>query len=101
MSLFQRAWQNANLNPAERAILRLIENCIIAGLVSALPLLASLLSAQQVNWSDVARIAGAAFATAFIAAFKKYVAAQADAPLAQPSAPAVSAPVDSVTTPAL
>lgn len=79
--LLQRARARAALTPAERALLRLAEGLLCAGLVAAAPIIAQALGQQSVNWSDVARAALAAAATAILLALAKYAHAQGDPPL--------------------
>jgi hypothetical protein len=82
--LIQRARAGMALTPAERALLRLMEGLLCAGLVAAAPIIAQALSQQSVNWGDVARAALAAAATAALLALTKYARAHADPPLATP-----------------
>ncbi len=86
-NLIQRARAGATLTPAERALLRLAEGLLCAGLVAAAPVLAQALSQQGVNWGDVARAALAAAATAILLALTKYARAQGDPPLAPAERP--------------
>ena len=86
MSLFSKANAGLSLTPGERAALKLVQGFILAGLVAALPVLAQLLAAQTVNWSDVARIAGGTFAVAVLMAVAKWFSAQGDTPLDAPLA---------------
>jgi len=91
-SLWSRARAYATLTPGERALLRLAEGLLCAGLVAALPIIADALSQQPVNWSDLARAALAAGATAMLLALNKYLRAHGDPPLASaadPGRPAV------------
>ncbi len=67
-SLVQRARAYAGLTPGERALLRLGEGLLCAGIVAALPILAQALGQQAVNWGDVGRAALAAAATAILLA---------------------------------
>ena len=76
--LFARASAYEQLTPAERAILRLLEGLVCAGLVAALPILASALGHTQVNWGDVARAALSAGAVAMLLALAKYARAHGD-----------------------
>ena len=57
MSVFQRARQGIYLSPAARALLKLIEGFIIAGVVAALPVLSMLLGQATVDWTAIGRIA--------------------------------------------
>lgn len=86
-SLLRRAAAYATLTPGERALLRLGEGLLCAGLVAALPVLADALAQQAVNWSDVGRAALAAAVTAMLLALNKYLRAHGDPPLtdAQPT----------------
>jgi hypothetical protein len=81
MSLFARARAQLNLSPGERALLKLVEGAVLAGIVAALPVVAQLLAQQRVNWTEVARIAGATFAVAALMALAKFYKAQGDQPL--------------------
>lgn len=80
-SLLQRARTYAGLTPGERALLRLGEGLLCAGIVAALPIVAQALSQQTVNWSDVGRAALAAAATAILLALNKYLRAHGDPPI--------------------
>lgn len=80
-SVWRRALAYASLTPAERALLRLGEGLLCAGLVAALPVIAEALGQQSVNWSDVGRVALAAGATAILLALNKYLHAHSDPPL--------------------
>lgn len=91
MNLWRRALSHASLTPGERALLRLAEGLICAGLVAALPIVAEALGQQSVNWSDVGRAALAAAATAALLALNKYVRAHGD-----PALPAGNAASDGV-----
>ena len=80
-SLLRRARAYAALTPGERALLRLGEGLLCAGMVAALPIIADALAYQTVNWSDVGRAALAAAATAMLLALNKYLSARSDPPL--------------------
>ncbi len=80
-SLWRRAQTYAGLTPAERALLRLVEGLLCAGMVAALPIIADALSQQAVNWTDVGRAALAAAATAMLLALNKYLRAHGDPPI--------------------
>src|SRR5258708_3891085 len=62
----------SSLTPAERALLKLLEGLACAALVAALPIVASALSHNAVNWPDVARAALAAVTAAVFLALAKY-----------------------------
>lgn len=94
MSLFARARAQLNLSPAERALLKLVEGFVLAGIVAALPVVSQLLAQQSVNWPDVARLAGGTFAVAALMAASKYFKAQGDLPLEE----VVSAAADHVAS---
>src|SRR5258708_813452 len=81
MSIFAKARAGANLSPAQRALLKLIEGFAIAGVVAALPVLALALGQESVNWTAVGRVALGTFSTAALMAAVKYLKAQGDAPL--------------------
>lgn len=89
-SLWRRAQANARLTPAERALLRLVEGLLCAGMVAALPVVADALSQQAVNWSDVGRAALAAAATAMLLALNKYLRAHGDPPVSDAGASGAS-----------
>ncbi len=90
LTLTQRARARLALTPAERALLRLMEGLLCAGLVAAAPIVAQALGQQSVNWGDVARAALAAAATAILLALTKYARAQGDPPLPTPASDAAS-----------
>jgi hypothetical protein len=90
MSMFQRAWSGANLLPVERAFLKLLEGCVLAGLVAALPVLAQLQANQPISWPAMARQAWPLFAVAALMALVKWLKAQNDTPLAPLAAPAAA-----------
>lgn len=90
-NLWRRAQANARLTPAERALLRLVEGLLCAGMVAALPVVADALSQQTVNWSDVGRAALAAAATAMLLALNKYLSAHGDPPASGAGTPGASA----------
>lgn len=79
--LWRRARAYAALTPGERALLRLAEGLLCAGLVAALPVIADALGRQPINWSDLGRTALAAAATAMLLALNKYLRAHGDPPL--------------------
>ncbi|HEX2348925.1 MAG TPA: hypothetical protein VHI51_10880 [Ktedonobacterales bacterium] len=79
--LWRRARAYAALTPGERALLRLAEGLLCAGLVAALPVIAAALGHQPINWSDLGRAALAAAATAMLLALNKYLRAHGDPPL--------------------
>ena len=81
-SLWSRSRAYAALTPGERALLRLLEGLLCAGVVAALPIIAEALSQQPVNWSALGRAALAAVATAMLLALNKYLRAHGDPPLA-------------------
>ena len=80
-SLLRRAQSYAGLTPGERALLRLGEGLLCAGIVAALPIIAQALSQQTVSWDDVGRAALAAAATAMLLALNKYLRAHGDPPV--------------------
>jgi hypothetical protein len=79
--LWRRARAYATLTPGERALLRLAEGLLCAGLVAALPVIADALGRQPINWSDLGRAALAAATTAALLALNKYLRAHGDPPL--------------------
>lgn len=79
--LWRRARAYAALTPGERALLRLAEGLLCAGLVAALPIVADALGHQPINWGDLGRAALAAAATAMLLALNKYLRAHGDPPL--------------------
>jgi hypothetical protein len=81
LGLWRRASAYATLTPGERALLRLAEGLLCAGLVAALPVIADALSHQPVNWGDLGRAALAAAATAMLLALNKYLRAHGDPPI--------------------
>lgn len=81
LDLFNAAWKQANLSPTSRALIRLVELCVIAGLVTAVPPALTAMNHQDVNFGNVLATAASTFMMAFIAAFLKYVKAQNDLPL--------------------
>lgn len=83
VGIWRRAQTYAGLTPAERALLRLAEGLLCAGMVAALPIIADALSQQAVNWSDVGRAALAAAATAMLLALNKYLRAHGDPPISR------------------
>ena len=76
--LFARARSNAWLTPGERALLKLFEGLLCAGLVAALPVAAGALGHAGVQWSDVGRTALAAGTVAALLALAKYLKAHGD-----------------------
>jgi hypothetical protein len=86
MSIFTKGRQGLNLTPAERALLKLVEGFVVAGIVAALPVLSMLLGQANVDWTAIGRIALGTFATAALMAAVKYLKAQRDMPLAEPIA---------------
>lgn len=80
-SLLRRARAYTGLTPGERALLRLGEGLLCAGIVAALPIIAQALGQQTVSWSDVGRAALAAAATAMLLALNKYLRAHSDPPI--------------------
>lgn len=86
MNVFTRARAGLNLTPGERAFLRLVDLCVLAGLVAALPVISDALANQPVNWSAVLHTAIAAFGVAALGALLKWLKAQTDAPLPTPVA---------------
>jgi hypothetical protein len=86
MSIFAKASKGLNLFPAERALLKLVEGFVIAGIVAVLPVLSLLLGQANIDWTAVGRIALGTFATAALMAAVKYLKAQRDMPLAEPLA---------------
>ncbi|HET9111495.1 MAG TPA: hypothetical protein VFN78_11770 [Ktedonobacterales bacterium] len=91
-SLWSRARAYATLTPGERALLRLVEGLLCAGVVAALPVIAEALGQLPVNWSALGRAALAAAATAILLALSKYLRAQGDPPIATPNALADASP---------
>lgn len=53
--LYARAHTNLSLTPGERALLKLIEGLLCAGLVAALPLVAGALGHAGIQWGEVGR----------------------------------------------
>lgn len=112
-TLFRRARAYADLTPAERAVLKLLEGLACAALVVALPIVAGALSRGAVSWPDVGRAALAAAAVAVLLALAKYAKAHgdpalagalaavaADVPAPTPAAPAIPVPAASESVPA-
>lgn len=90
-NLLRRARAHATLTPGERALLRLGEGLLCAGLVAALPVVAEALARQSVDWSAVGRAALAAAATAILLALNKYLNAHSDPPLTEGAASSATA----------
>jgi hypothetical protein len=83
--VFSKAAQGANLSPAARAFLRLLEGFVMAALVTAAPLVAQYLAGHSLATLDLAataRYAVALVALAFLIAALKHAKAHMDAPLA-------------------
>lgn len=82
-SLLARANAYQPLAPWERALLKLAEGVLIAGLVSAVPILINALTGQAhvVDWGQV----GAAFAVGALVALLKLATAAKDPPLPTPT----------------
>lgn len=112
-TLFRRAHAYANLTPAERALLKLLEGLACAALVAALPIVADALARESVVWPDIGRAALAAAAVAVLLALTKFAKAHGDPALADalaavaanlpapaPAAPAVPIPTTSEGVPA-
>lgn len=82
MNLLKSAAAGLNLNPAQRALLKLGEALLIAALVAALPVVADALSTHAgIDWASTLHntllLGAAAVATALV----KYCKAQGDSPL--------------------
>ena len=95
-SVFAKSAAHQNLSPAARAFLKLIEGCVIAGVVAALPVLAMALGQATPDWPGIGRIALGTFATAALMAAVKYCKAQGDPPLAQPVSQVLTAAATAV-----
>lgn len=80
-SLFAQSRAGANLSPGQRALLKLIQGFVIAGIVAAWPVISQALAQQTIDWPQLLRNAGYAFAVAFFMAIYKYCSAQGDPPL--------------------
>jgi hypothetical protein len=96
-SVFSQAAQGANLSPAARAFLRLVEGIVAAAVVTAVPLIASYLQGQDFAHLDYAaalRYAVATLAVALLMAGLKYAKAHADSPLVE----AASGPAQQVVS---
>lgn len=76
--LYARARANVTLTPGERALLKLLEGLLCAGVVAALPIVAGALGHAGVQWSDVGRTALAAGSVAALLALAKYLKAHGD-----------------------
>jgi hypothetical protein len=92
-NLLRRAASYAPLTAGERALLRLCEGLLCAGLVAMAPVVAHALAQQQMSWSDTVRAALAAGAVAVLLALSKYARAHGDPALTGPS-PVIAAPSD-------
>lgn len=96
LNLMTRAHLNAPLTPWERSLLRLIETCIYAGLItglSGLTLAIVALAHAPVTTQDL-QVAGVLIVGSFLggvlAALGKFLLAQKLSPLAQAAAPVVA-----------
>lgn len=76
--LYIRARAHTALTPGERALLKLIEGLLCAGVVAALPVISGALGHSGVHWADVARTALAAGSVAALLALAKYAKAHGD-----------------------
>lgn len=96
MNLFQQAWRQLPLSPAERAALKLlwgiIWTALIAGASAGVQYLAS--NEQSVNWVLVWTLASGAFTTSILETLRKYFTAQGDIP-----PPTSSVPLPPITQP--
>jgi hypothetical protein len=81
MNVFAKAQNNLNLTPGERAVLKLVEGFVVAGIVAALPVISQALAAQSINWAQMFRTAAATCSVAALLAVIKYLKAQNDPPL--------------------
>jgi hypothetical protein len=87
--VFSKAAQGANLSPAARAFLRLVEGIVAAAVVTAVPLIAQYLAGKDFATLDYAaalRYAVATLAVALLMAGLKYAKAHADSPLVEAAA---------------
>ena len=93
INLLRRAASYAPLTAGERAVLRLLEGLLCAGLVAMAPVVAQALAQQQVIWADTLRAALAAGGVAVMLALSKYARAHGD-PMLTGMAGATLAPSD-------
>lgn len=100
MNLFARSNQGLNLTPGERAFLRLIELCVLAGLITAATAIVPLLANGVPDWQTVYHVALPAFCMAALGAFVKFYNAKGDKPLPDPTVVAGMLPVTPPPAPA-
>ena len=85
MNLFSRAAAGLNLTPGERALLKLAQGFLTAGVIAVLLAAPTFLAVQSGNvvlaTGGIAAAVGA-FLHGFLTAWQKYVSAKGDAPLA-------------------
>ena len=82
-NLFALARAGATLTPGQRAFLKLVEGFVIAGAVTAVPVVADLLTRPGgVDWQTVIKAGAEAFTVAALMAASKYYKAQGEAPVA-------------------
>ena len=81
MNMFQRAFLGLNLNPAERAFMRFVEDAAISALIAAVVAVVPYLETQQVNWRVAITVGAGAFALTLYNTISKYLKAHGDAPL--------------------
>lgn len=83
MNLFQRAANQLNLTPAERALLRLIKTWLMTAISAGVIAGAQYLFAnQQVDFVKLAYATGGALLLSFLMSAEKYYSAVGDLPLA-------------------
>src|SRR5260221_8592327 len=82
MNIFSKARAGLNLTPAERALVKLVQGWIIAGLISAAVTFITAVSHPRPDWANVLRVSAGAFAVAALIAAHKYSTAHLDPPLA-------------------
>jgi hypothetical protein len=81
LGLFGRARAGMALTPAERAVLRLIEGVLLAGMVAAAPVVAHALAGQHPDLVNALHVGLSAFCVAALGAILKYVRAFGDPPI--------------------
>ena len=81
LGLFGRARAGMALTPAERAVLKLIEGVVLAGIVAAAPVVAQALAGQHPDVLNALHVGLSAFCVAALGAILKYVRAFGDPPI--------------------
>jgi hypothetical protein len=96
--VFARSWKGLNLSPGERASMKFVEGVVFSAVGAGGAIAFQQLTSGSADYHQILPAAGGAALLTVVLSVKKYLAAQTDVPLADPSLVSVPNEVQAAPT---